>query len=401
MWIGRVSGAWTVLFLVSASAAVAEGTGGAELERSPAGIEIAEKLARQSGTSSVDGSVRIAGECLNAVDRQILMQFTQDVRGLLEQLTNTSFTGDPYRILIYAEAGEADRPGVAGKHLMDPSIGARRMPTIRITLINPSKLDPRDLAREICDGLVRMKVLAAAAAGKVSEPPAGWFTSGLAHYLDNALRQKDADEVFDMWQHAQLQPLWMLPREHSQYPSADRRIAAQLVAYWLDFPDRGKRFETLCRALASGEKWSPALFVETSSGSPDMVEADKAFDEWLLKRRNTVLTLGTTSRGMLVRASRAMLLTPGEDFVPDDIPASAPPAVLAEHLGEKWTADCAKAKLEKIMRLSAGRGDKFRKAADEYAEYFNGVIRREPKDKLLDKLRLAEEMLRDGTESPR
>jgi hypothetical protein len=273
------------------------------------------------------------------------------------------------------------------------------MPTIRITLVNPSKLDARELAREICDGLVRMKVLAAAVGGKAAEPPAGWFTSGLAHYLDNALRQQDADEVLGMWQRAQIQPLWALPREHSQYPSADRRIAAQLVAYWLDFPDRGKRFETLCRALAAGETWSPSLFVETSSGSSDMVEADKAFDQWLLKRRNTVMTPGVTSRGMLVRASRAMLLVPGEDFVPDEFPASSPPETLAEHSGESWAAKCARAKLEKIMRLSTGRGDKFRKAAGQYAEYFNGVIRGEPKGKLLEKLRHAEAMLRDGEES--
>ncbi len=387
----------TVIVALSCLTAVSEE---ATLELPATSKDVAEKLERYNGTSNSDQTVRVSGEPFNSVDKQIVMQFAEDVRSRLQMLTDSSFTGEPYRLSIYAENAELDRPCVIEKHLLSPKIGSQNLPTIRISIINPSKMDARELAREICDGYLSMKVLVSAQGSSHAEPPARWFTAGLARYLDTAPRQDDAERFLVKWQSAKLPPLWKLASINSPYPSADIDVAAQLVAYWLSFPDRGKRMELLCRALSAGDLWSPTLFAETSSGFLEVHKADRDFDAWLLGRRDIVLVPGQTHREFMIRAYFELVLNPGEDGVPLDVPANLSPAVLVDRLDEPWTRLCARAKAERIMLLSAGRGAKFRKAAEKYAEFFEGVIRVDSKPKLLATLRLAEIMLRDSTESP-
>ncbi len=389
--------AWTALALALGCAPVFSQE--ATLELSEVSQRTAEKLRSYSGTSNADETVRVSGEPFNSVDKQIIMQFAEDVRSRLQMLTDSSFTGDAYRLSIYAEDGESDRPCIIDKNLMSPAIGLQRLPTIRISIVNPSKMDARDLAREICDGYLSMKVLVSAQGSSHAEPPARWFTAGLARYLDTVSRQDDAEDVFTKWQSAKLPPLWKLALKNSPYPSANIEVASQLVAYWLDFPDRRKRMDLLCRALGAGDLWSPALFAETSSGLVDLRQADRSFDSWLLDRCDTVLTPGRTRREFIVRTYYALTLNPGEDEAALEIPASSPLSLLVDRLDEEWIRNCARSKTERIMRLSAGRGAKFRKAAEKYAEFFDGVVRGDAKPKLLGTLRLAEILLRDSTET--
>ncbi len=368
------------------------------LELSDASKSIAEKIERYNGISNSDQTVRVSGEPLNSLDKQIIMQFAEDVRSRLQMLTDSSFTGEAYRLSIYAENAEPDRPCAIEKQLLSPKIGFQSLPTIRISIINPSVMDARELAREICDGYLSMKVLVHAQGSNHAAPPARWFTAGLARYLDTVIRQDDAESFLIQWQSAELPPLWKLTSVNSPYSSSQINVAAQLVAYWLDFPNRGKRLDLLCRALGAGDPWSPELFAETSSGFLEMRKADRDFDVWLLGRRDNVLAPGQTHREFMIRAYFSLMLNPGEDGAALDVPTNSPPALLVDRLNEAWTRSCARAKAERLMRLSAGRGAKFRKAAEKYAEFFDGVVRGEPKPKLLATLRLAEIMLRDSTE---
>lgn len=182
----------------------------ATLELSEVSKRAAEKISSYSGTSNSDQTVRVSGEPLNPVDKQIIMQFAEDVRSRLQMLTDSSFTGDAYRLSIYAENAELDRPCIIEKSLMSPQIGLQSLPTIRISVINPSKMDARDLAREICDGYLSMKVLVCAQGSSHAEPPARWFTAGLSRYLDTLSRQDDAENFLNKWQSAKLPPLWKL-----------------------------------------------------------------------------------------------------------------------------------------------------------------------------------------------
>lgn len=371
---------------------------GDALEVSDFRKSVIEKLGEYNGIFNSDQTVRVSGEPLNSVDKQIIMQFVEDVRSRLQQLTNSSFTGEPYRLSIFAENAEPDRPCLIEKDLLSPKVGYKNQPTIRISIINPSKMDARDLAREICDGYLSMKVLVSAQDSTYAEPPAHWFTAGLARYLDTAPRQDDAESFLAKWHAAKLPPLWKLALINSPHPSADVDVATQLVAYWLSFPDRGKRLDLLCRALGAGDPWSPTLFAETSSGLVELRKADRDFDVWLLARRDTVLVPGQTHRELVTRAYFDLVLNPGKDNAALDVPVNASPSVLVDRIDEAWTRPCARTKADRIMRLSAGRGAKFRKAAEKYAEFFDGVFRGEAKPKLLATLRLAEIMLRDSAE---
>lgn len=365
-------------------------------------LKAAEKLRKLSPMQNAEGSASVSGENLEAQDKLAYLRFVEEVRGRLERLTGSSFSGDRYRVSIYVEdEGGENAPAVVYKSLSSPSAGDRGLATIRIGVKNPAKLDPRDLTCELCDGFIGMKVLVAARGGATPQAPARWFSFGLAHYLEEGRRQDDAEDVVGVWFKAKLEPLWRLAREYSPYASADRRVAAQLAAYWLDFPDRDGRLETLCGELAGGRQWSPKFFSETSSGITDDFAADKDFDAWLLTRRQSVLTLGVTRPEMVVRAWRDMLLFPGDDRVPEGVPAGSSPALLAARLDEGWVPECSMAKIGHIMRVSAGRDDKFRAAADAYREYFTAVAenaRMREKDrlsekKLLEKLSVAERML--------
>lgn len=374
----------------------------ADLQLPDAALKAAEKLRKLSPMQNAEGSASVSGENLNAQDKLAYLRLVEDVRGRLERLAGSSFSGDSYRVSIHAEdAGGEGAPAVIQKSFSAPSAGDRGLATIRIWVTNPAKLDPRDLACELCDGFIGMKVLVASRGDGTAQPPARWFTGGLAHYLEEGRRQDDAEDVVGSWFKAKLEPLWRLSREFSPYASADRRISAQLAAYWLDFPDRGGRLDTLCGELANGRQWTPRLFSETSSGITDDFGADKDFDVWLLGRRQSVLTPGVTRPEMVVRSWHGMLLFPGEDGVPNGVAAGASPALLAARSDEAWVKGCAMAKIDRIMRASAGRGDKFRAAADAYREYFTAVAEiagtgkkeRLNKEGLLEKLSKAEKML--------
>ena len=384
---------------LSAVAATAQSNPATAFEPSPEAREIAEKLRDIAPTTSPDGSIRVAGESLDALDRMELLRFVSDVRARFERLADAKFQGRHYGIAVLVPKADGDRPAAISRQLVPPPAddpGPTALPAIRISVANIARLDPRELACSICDGLLRMKVVEAAAGGTALQPPPRWFAEGLGHYLETARRQDDAEAVLELWQQAALQPLGRLAAAHSPYASADRRVAAQLSAYWLDFPDRGARLDRLCRALASGEAWSPALFAETSSGIADLVEADKDFDRWLLERRHFVLTPGVTRREFVVRAWRSLLLFPGEDRVPAGIPAGSPPSLLLERQNEPWVRDSARAKAQKLMVMAAGRGPAFQAAAAAWAALLDGVARGERPAKLAAALQRAETLLRDS-----
>lgn len=354
---------------------------------------VAEQLRGYDGISNADETVRVSGSALNAVDKQIVLGFVEDVRARLEMLLGVSFSGESYRVSIFAEESDADRPCVINKQILSPHLGRSRLSTIRIGVLNPARMDPRDLAREVCDGYLGIKVLTLAGTAVEPQPVARWFADGLARYLDPTVRQDDAETVLRDWQSARLPPFGRLTGRHAPHASARPEIAAQLAAYWLSFPDRRNRLETLCRALADGQGWSTRLFSETASGITDDVLADRHFDGWLLDRQDHVLTPGRTHPAFVVRAYHALALYPGEDDVPVDVPRYASPALLVERRDEPWVRRSARRKAERMMRLSAGRGDSFRAAAGLYAAFFDGIIRGEPSVRLLRALQQAEHAL--------
>ncbi|NLB69322.1 MAG: hypothetical protein GX804_06535 [Lentisphaerae bacterium] len=358
-------------------------------------LEATEKWQRLRAMQSSTGSVSISGECLDARDKLLYLRFVDDVRGRLERLTGSSFSGENYVVSIHAEVSEkTESVSTIHKSFQPSPKNAKGRPTIIIGLINPDQLDPRELAAELCDGFICMKVIVASTNNRIMHRPARWFANGLAQYLEEAARQDDAEDVISMWFGGQLEPVWRLGREFSPYASTDRRIAAQLAAYWLSFPDRKERIDRLCNELASGEKWTPELFLKTSSGIGDIFEADKDFDVWLLGRRESVLTPGVARKELLIRTWRRMLLNPGEEGVPADVPAASSLLLLLTRIEEDWVQVCAKSKMEWIMKVAAGRDAAFQESAGAYRDFLEPLAMNNARGRAKLDLEVLEEKLK-------
>ena len=157
--------------------------------------------------------------------------------------------------------------------------------------------------------------------------------------------------------------------------SADPAVAAQLVAFWLSFPDPGRRLRTLCLRLAHGVPWSPELFFSTSVGDASPLAGDRAFDAWLYARTARILSVGVTTPSLVARTRVRMQIFPGRDGVPADwADAPQPLERLLEPDSAPWAPAVARELRAWILRQAAGRGDAYREAARLYAEFFSDVL---------------------------
>ena len=366
--------------------------------------EIRRKLAAFASIDNTDSSIRVAGNAIATLEKQTVLLFAEDVRSRLETTLAVSFKDPAYRLLIAfeepSESSSSTSP-IIETFYAHPSVGRDGFPAIRIRVQNSAALDPRALASalaiRICEGYLSMRILShprrAPDAAATKFPP--WFPAGIARGLDFSQRQADAERALALWQRGALPPLWRSARAQSPLLEHNEHIAAQLAAYWLSFPQRGARLDQLCGRLAAGAPWTPRLFAETArpESPPDILRADMKFDNWLLSRRDTVLTPGATAPAFAIRAWRAMFLDPGEDGVPLDIPPATPLPQLIRSRDEAWVKDCATKKTAQILRLAAGRGDKFHAAAAKYVEFFNALSGSAKTSSLLPLLAEAEHLL--------
>lgn len=382
--------------LAAAQACIAQDAAGAA-EPDPA--DVRAKLRRMlaaadaESSSNSDGSIRVEGNgTMSYPDRSVVLEFLSDLR----LRVNGALGGDPMpdgsvarlAVAAFTNAGDAaeSRAFVHRASVSRPArLGGGFAVSVRIPVENPGAgLDPRQLALRAVDG-----TLAAAVAAEAARPdpersapprrPPEWFAAGLARTFDAEARQADYDGVRAAWARASLPPLRHLCAAGSPYPAADPALAAELVSWWLDFPDRGKRWAEVRRRLASGEEWTPRLFVETGPGSGTAggdgpgsfseTAADRDWDSWLVARRRLVLSPGVTTRAHVVRTLALARLVPGMDGVPEDFADSPQPlARIFEPSAREWAQTAAARKRAMLVQQAVGRGDAFRKAAADLSE---------------------------------
>ena len=343
----------------------------------------ARELAREADAgvnSSSDGALRVEGNgALDYPARSELLEFLGTVRAKTEAALPGAFPpgSGPMLVVSAVTNGEAAAGTVAAVRRAAvsrpvPRDGALSVP-VRIKIGNPAgEIDARALAARAVEGLLCASVAAAAeflppgsAAGRPVPPPR-WFASGLARHFDASSRQDGYDSTRANWARARLPPVGNLASADSPFPDADDALAAELVAWWLSFPDRASRWALLRGRLAAGEPWTAQLFFETSLGPGSPLDADRDWDSWLVSRRRRVLTPGTTTRSHVVHALSSLALVPGEGGVPADFPEpSAPVLRLFDPDTQAWAPRAAAVRIETLGRLSAGRGDEFREAAQK------------------------------------
>lgn len=344
-------------------------------------------------TSNADGSIRVAGECLPFADKSILLGFAGDLRDGLERvlrargaedgsrLQAVSFHGPRYRILLRGVPGDHTNLVASTSVSVRPYVpGQNYLPTLVATIENPAnELDAHELGEELVDGLLRLKVLSYARPNVRPEPPARWFSVGLARAIETEARQQSYDALRHDWFRADLPPIPRLLAKDSSYPSADADIAAQLVEFWLDAPDIPARFRQLCEKLGAGTPWSGALFLETAIGSRNPIQGDKAFDRWILDRQKTILSPGRTTPELISRTLVTMQLFPGLEGVPADFgEAPVPLDRLLDPRLKTIAPTIARNRESFVLRQAAGRGDAFRAAAQLYSEVLRSIAKGKP-----------------------
>ncbi|MBQ3811765.1 MAG: hypothetical protein II839_13225 [Kiritimatiellae bacterium] len=368
-------------------------------------IERIARIAMGVGTNVVlrssDDGVRVLAPDLPPADRAVLLGFATDLRDALEaklgvrgaspdEARHASFRTDDCRLLVSCVADAAGTNAPARiETRFDPHRPGRswQIPLVA-TVSNPENgLDPHVLAERIVRGWIDLKVLtlawSAAGAGRPAAagptPFPAWFGTGLARSLDPATRQADFDCVRDALFGGRVPPLPALLAADAPAPSADPALAAQLVEFWVSFPECPRRFGALCRALAGGRPWSPELFLATSIRKTDAFAADADFSAWMQRRASRILTPGETTDSFVGRTFVAMQLFPGRDGVPEGISdAPLPLERLLEPDAREWAPAAARALKAEILHRAIGRGDAFRAACDRFAAFFDEAAKPKP-----------------------
>ncbi len=366
--------------LAAAVAAFPDHTCVADAPAADVRTRVRRLLAEADGFSNAnsDGTFRIGGPGFPAyADRSVLLEFAGEVRSRVEAALPGLFPeGCGAVVSLFSPSSPPAPDGVSPDgvaHVAAPAFSApvRRgtgfFAGAKIVVENPwGGLDARAVAGRVVEALLGAAVATDAASARAQGTPrlpARWFAAGLARTFDSAARQADYDATRGAWSRARLPPVSHLSGADSPWPDADPALAAELVSWWLSFPDRAGRWAALRGRLASGEPWTADLFFATGPGTDDLA-ADRDWDSWLIARRRLVLTPGVTTRSHVVRTLAALDLVPGEDGVPEDFSDRPQSLVrLFEPSSREWAPAAAAAKLAELAQLSAGRGDAFRAAS--------------------------------------
>ena len=376
-------------------------------------------LARlEEETSNADQSVSVVGDCIPYADKTVLLNFTEDVRTVLERTLRApaaktvpdsravTFHGPQFKIRLYGKLSSPDAatngaPSHIATKLTPYRLGRENLPTLTLTITNPGeRLSPHELSYRLVDGMVRLKVLSYATPGKRPSPPAAWFTLGLTRSFDPQGRQPDYDAVRKLYFAGRLPPLASLTGENPAVTLANPELTTELASFWLSFPDVPARFRTLCTRLGQGEPWSDKLFLETSLGSDDRQQADRLFDLRMARRAADVLSLGVTTPEFAKRTAVSLQLFPGKYGVPADFADTPQPLeLLLEPEAAQWAPQAARLLRAEALRAAAGRGDAFREAAEAIAEILHGISIGKPPENAARALQMArEQMLNSATE---
>lgn len=345
---------------------------------------------------SADGRVFVAGNGLSASGKLTLLGFVEDVRVRASRLLGAPFEGSAFSIGVHVRPGERD---VAAT--LDLRVDISRDPAILLTVRNPESVDAPDMAERLCVAFLGVDALVAGnvpgrGRGPTPTPYPGWFGAGLARLLDVSARQDDAEGVLARWSAGGLPCFEVLAADFSPYASSDAALSAQLVAWFLDTPDRRSRYERLRRSLGQGRSWAPALLEAVAEPGDSPLALDARWDAWLLSRRWTVLSPGTTHPALVARTRDQVRVWPGSPGTPLGVlpvRRAMEPAELVARRTEPWVAATAAMQAAAMQRLGGGRGGAYRRVAESYAVFFDALRRRASEAVLARRLAEAEALL--------
>lgn len=364
---------------------------------------------------SADGLVRVSvPPSVAGADSLTLLRFAGEVRGRLAALLDEPLDDEAYALdLRVADLSEGQTPEVRG--------GTRRPiapPLPFVTVYGLGQIAPEDVTAALCDAYLRANAVIAG-----QPPPPPWMGRGVARLLDVAVRQDDAERVIARLEAGTLPPLAELLRPAGSPAGDDPALAAQVAAWLLDGSPRGARFRALRDASPgarqAGEpppgEWDSAAVLAVAAGVSDPATADALWHGWLSRRRWSILTPGSTHPAF-VRRLRGLLALHGptsdaDDALPPELAAQPEilalipreafdatggtilPEALVLHADAPWAPHAAMAMSGRLLRAAAGHGDETLVVARAYGTFFEAVRARAPKQELVRRLSVADELL--------
>ncbi len=367
-------------------------------------LERVAELDRAAGVGNRDGSIRVAGTGLDAGGKLELLNFLETARSRLKSLLGAPARSLDYETSVIVQPGAEDSPAT-----IDWRVETGTRPELHLLLRDPAAAEAREVVYRYYEALLMADVVAAGWRPEMAESKSvlrredggafpGWFAAGLARLPERIRRQDDAEAVLDRWSHAALPCLEVLVAQFSPYADTNPALAAQLLAWFLDYPERYQRYSSLKEQLSRGDSWDRALAEAVGGPGTGLADLDSDWDKWLLARRWTVLTPGQTHPALAGRLRSQLVMWPGASGVPF---AGFPyreklePSDLIALRRESWMTVAASLKLAQMQRLGGGRTADFQEVTGAYALFFDNLHRRRSASRLQRSLKQAEKLLQE------
>lgn len=191
-----------------------------------------------------------------------------------------------------------------------------------------------------------------------------WLVVGLGESTDPEARGDLFEVAWRSWSRGEAPLVCEMLSEKRETPPC---LAAQLVEFLCSLDATGEKWKRAYGELAAGRKLDGAAVARLFIGeTADEVDLDEAFDRWMALRQWSVLYMGRTYEGTLIRFGLLTRTWPWRCRGWASVPMGGIP--LSDGADEMEPGELRS--LSGRMRIaSAGRSDEFRSMAAAFADY--------------------------------
>ncbi len=255
---------------------------------------------------SRNGMVVVHAPRSKAGYRMPVLTFVNQCSEALQRTLKLKFGSQscPLEIMIGGQSN--GDPNVTGRRLREKDGSLRE----RIELADPEAADLWQFQRMICRALLRAWMVEAGGTEQSMRDLPLWLVDGVLRCGSREMRQVDVDRTLLLWSNACLPAACELFAMDSMAATREVAVAAVLTSWLLEKRDGKSLFETILRAAATGQEWSPAGVAQLLTGSGELDALDAWSDRKMLAERRLVIRPGTTSSGSVRRFRHSLLLYP-------------------------------------------------------------------------------------------
>jgi len=233
----------------------------------------------------------------------------------------------------------------------------------------------------------------------VSGSVPSWFLSALLRNMDPVRREGDFEEVFNVWSAGRLPSMAEIlasSGDGGNGAGTERPpwLDGVLLQWLLDMEPADRGIGAVMGRLISGLPLDASAML-TIRHYGTAVDLDVAWDDWLLKRRWVVVTLGRATPWIAQRLRVERLIYTADSGIPAAVRKRDPLSLedLITYRKTRWAANAAAAKDVSLRVLAAGRGREVGGVVAAYARFFDAVRDRRSEAELRRLLEAADRAL--------